>query len=250
VDLGLYARVLWRFRLLMVAGVVLALVLASVSFFRVGFDGLQPVLTHRQAEKWQNLSTLVITQQGFPEGRALFPPAPTPEPGDEDPEPYPYASLGRFTSLVDLYAQMANSDAVKKIMLRDGPLVGSVQAVPIPPATQGGASPLIAIIGKGTTLERATTMTKRGTRGLLTYLEQQQARTRIPPDERVRVRVLREADQPLLLEGRKKTLPIIVFLTIMSATVGLAFVLENARPRLSPVANVADERAQASRRSA
>lgn len=249
-DLALYARVLWRFRLFVTLGFALAVVLACLSFYRVGFDGLRPVLTHRQSETWQNAATLFITQRGFPEGRALFPPVPTPSPGDE-PETYPYASIGRFTSLVDLYAQLANSDAVKTIMLREGPLVGTVKASPIPPVTPSGASPLIAIVGQGRTADAATTMAKRGTRALVTYLTQQQARSRIPADERVEVRVLKAADRPVLLEGRKKTLPIVVLLAVLSATVGLALALENARPRLSPVSTVSDDRARAeSRRSA
>ena len=44
----------------------------------------------------------------------------------------------------------------------------------------------------------------------------------------------------VLLEGRSKTVPIVVFLTVMLAVIGLAFILENLRPRVRPVADVAD----------
>jgi hypothetical protein len=246
VDLALYGRVLWRFRALFVVGAVLAVTLAFLSMVRVSSDGLE----YREQELWQNQSTLFITQQGFPEGRALFPPAEEPAPG-EKPDTYPYASIGRFTSLVDLYAQMANSDAVKRIMLRKGPLVGTVQASPIPPSTTSGASPLIAIIGKGPTPDAAATMVKRGTDGLIAYLSQQQDEAGIPVAERVDVRVLKQVDRPLLLEGRKKTLPVVVLLAVLCATVGLAFALENARPSTRPLQPVAEDSSRTeTRRSA
>jgi hypothetical protein len=39
----------------------------------------------------------------------------------------------------------------------------------------------------------------------------------------------------VLVVGRKKTLPITVFLAVLIATLGLAFILENLRPRLRSV---------------
>ena len=64
-DFGLYVRVLWRFRLLVVLGLILALSLAMLSFVRVGTDGV----TYRQTELWASTTRLLVTQTGFPEGR-------------------------------------------------------------------------------------------------------------------------------------------------------------------------------------
>ncbi len=244
-DLALYGRVLWRFRLLVACGTALALGLAVLSVARVGPGGLE----YREQELWQTESTLLLTQRGFPEGRALFPPSEIPEPG-ETPELYPYASIGRFTSLVDLYAQLANSDAVKAIMLRDAPLVGTTQAVVIPPSTSSGSSPLISILGEGTTAQRAASMVQRGTRAFRTHLSRQQARAGIPAAERVQVRILKRVDRPVRLEGRKKTLPIVVLLAVLSATIGLAFILENARPQIRPLSTVGEQSRAEARRSA
>ena len=44
----------------------------------------------------------------------------------------------------------------------------------------------------------------------------------------------------VMLEGRSKTIPIVVFLTVMLAFVGLAFILENLRPREKPVSVTAE----------
>jgi hypothetical protein len=57
----------------------------------------------------------------------------------------------------------------------------------------------------------------------------------VAPGKRVRVEVVRQPQVPTLLVPRKKTRPIIVFLTVAIATFGLAFILENLRPRVRVV---------------
>ena len=67
-DLKLYLRVLWRFRILMAAGALLAATLAFLSFVRVDPGG-SPLLSYRDDEQWVTYSMLFVTQQGFPWGR-------------------------------------------------------------------------------------------------------------------------------------------------------------------------------------
>jgi fructose-specific phosphotransferase system IIC component len=50
------------------------------------------------------------------------------------------------------------------------------------------------------------------------------------------VTVVQHADKARLLSGRSKTLPIVIFMTIMIAVIGLSVLLENLRPRVRPVA--------------
>ena len=66
-DFRLYARVLWRFRLLVVVGLLLAIALAMLSVVRVSPDGLK----YRQTELWSSTTRLGVTQKGFPWGRLL-----------------------------------------------------------------------------------------------------------------------------------------------------------------------------------
>ena len=62
-DFQLYARVLWRFKLLVVLGLVLALALAMLSVVRVSADGL----TYRQTRAVvEHDAAGLITQKGFP----------------------------------------------------------------------------------------------------------------------------------------------------------------------------------------
>ena len=68
-DLRLFSRVVWRFRLLVGLGFLLALALAVLSLARVSFaDG--PHLTYRKPTIWSSVTTLLVTQRtGGPEFR-------------------------------------------------------------------------------------------------------------------------------------------------------------------------------------
>ncbi len=240
-DLGLYASVLWRFRFLVLVGTLLAILLAALAMVKVTPSGLK----YRQQEVWQSQSTLFITQQGFPWGRSVFPPY-------VQGKPYPYGDQNRFATLAELYAHLANSDPVKAIMARSGPVVGGVSAQAIPPTTPNGTSPLVSILGSAPTALGAVKVTQLGTDAFLSYLSEQQSAARIPKSQRIDVSVLQRATPPLLVTPRKKTLPVIVFLAVMTATIGLAFILENARPRVRALPSVTGESARTaeSRRSA
>ncbi len=69
-DLALYGRVLWRFKWLVLLGLLLALALTVFSVAKVDGKGH---LQYRKQEVWQGEADVLLTQGGFPEGRALFP---------------------------------------------------------------------------------------------------------------------------------------------------------------------------------
>ena len=69
-DLKLHLGVLWRFKFLIAAGLVLAVVLAVLSVMRVSFQGTTPTLTWRGVEIWTSNETLLVTQSGFPIGQS------------------------------------------------------------------------------------------------------------------------------------------------------------------------------------
>ena len=73
VDLNLYLRVLWRFRLIVAIGLVLAISLAFASLVKVGFAHGSLSLSYRQQPTWQSTTRLFVTQEGFPWGRSVFP---------------------------------------------------------------------------------------------------------------------------------------------------------------------------------
>jgi hypothetical protein len=243
-DLPLYARVLWRFKALVIAGFLAAVLLSAMAVVRVGFaHGF--TVGYRQNQQWVSNSTLFVTQEGFPWGYAAPPQASTTPQADALAEAKrlgkEFADPNRFPSLATLYAYLATSDPVKAIMRRDGKIDGEIASSPVV-ATQNGYGttlPLVAISGMSTTPAKARRLAIRTTTAFRAFLEGQQMRNKIPAQNRVLVTVLQRADKPKLLKGRSKTLPLVVFVTVMVAVVGLAFLLENLRPRARPVA--ADE---------
>jgi len=217
--LPLYLRVVWRFRLLVVLGFVVAIALSFLSFVRVSMDN--PHFVPREREQWLSYSALMVTRQGFPWGRSAY---------DEQSDP------ARFGQLATIYARLATGDAVEQRMLAEGPIDRDhelIQAAAVKSADYSTAPPLplIQISAFAGTGPRAHELADRATRAFLAYLTDLQAKNLIPESKRVVVDVVQSAVKPELVTGRSKTLPIVVFLTVMMAVLGLAFALENLRPR-------------------
>jgi hypothetical protein len=234
-DLALYLRVLWRFRVLVVVGYALALLLAFLSYARPSFDGGRPGIAYRQHESWQTQAVILVTQARFPEGRSTqeYEPA---DPSKGLPA-VPIGDPGRLSNLALLYSQFANSDPVHKLIRRQGPVEGSIVAGPYAPpdAPPGTVLPLIGITATSDTPTRAVDLARRGARAFMEFIQKQQIAADIPVEDRVVLQVLREPENPSLVAGRKKTLPVMVFLVVMIAALGLAFILENMRPRIRQV---------------
>jgi hypothetical protein len=152
-------------------------------------------------------------------------------------------------SLTALYMQLATSDPVLRIMAKRGPIDGVVQTFPITSTGDGRGDPLpmLTFSAVSSTPSRAHNLAQRHITSFLQYLRQDQIQRRVHSDDRVKVEVVRQPQAPALLLPRKKTRPIIVFLTVMIATFGLAFVLENMRPRVRAVSGDARRPAPAPR---
>jgi hypothetical protein len=229
-DLQLYARVLWRFRILVGAGVVLACALATLSFATVEFDG-GPKLKPRQSEVWGSEATLLVTERGFPLGRSVtqvYNFTTDPETGREIAEPR-FASEGRFSELAAVYAQLAMSDRVLALMLRDGPLLGGVEAEAVRTSDRR-TLPLVQLTATASSPEAAVQLAKRNVAAFLDFLEREQTANKIAAEDRVVVSVVESPQAAALLIPRKLTQPIVVFMTILMGVFGLAFLLHNLRP--------------------
>jgi prepilin-type processing-associated H-X9-DG protein len=252
-DLRLYMRVLWRFRLLTVCGVLLALSLSFLAYVNVAFADGRVRLTYRESEQWASYTKLFVTQQGFPWGYSVTPNADATDsavpPSDADLR---FADQARFTNLAVLYSQLATSDPVRRIIREDGPVRGTVIAAPVLALNNpGNPLPIISLAGISDSPARARQLAMRATAAMQTYLRRQQQTNEIPERDRVEVQILESPRRAQLFQGRSMTLPVILFLTLMIATTGLAFVLENVRPAPRPVIVAeADEPSVRSRRSA
>jgi hypothetical protein len=224
VDLGVFFRVLWRFKVVVAIGFVLALGLATLSLARVDFKGGSPSLSYRENEQWQSYTTLIISPRGFPWGRSVFS-------LNFDPS--------RFATLATIYANLAQSDAVRRIMARDWNVrQGAIQAQPVlssPNNSSAPPLPLMTIAATTSSARSSAAVAERATAAFLDFLRAEQSDNGIPANKRVVVDEIKHATPPVLLKGRSKTTPVAVFLAVMIAFIGLAFVLENLRPRVREV---------------
>jgi hypothetical protein len=245
-DLPLIFRVVWRFRLLFVTGMIAAIALSLLSFVRVDTsDGFR--VSYRDQEQWESLSTLFITSTGFPWGAVSDQPQVAPR--TDDRRGASGVDAGRLTTLAGLYMQLATSDPVLQLMLQDGPIDGLLQTFPVFSTnnSDGSQLPMVTFSAVTASPESAMRLAQRHVQAFTTFIEREQRRSSIPPEERVRVQVVRQPQGAALLVPRKKTRPIIVFVAVMSAVFGLMIALENMRPRLRPVP---EEDAASGRRAA
>lgn len=242
-DLNLYLRVIWRFRYLVVLGIVLAVVLAGLAMFKVSLNGGSPKLTYRQPEVWQSQSVLLVTQQGFPEGRTVFPYGIATIGGQQTAIPS-FADPQRFTELALFYSTLAQSDAVQRLVHKNSRIRGTMSATPV---TLGSGSkvtalPLFSIDGTARSAGQAQATAEAGTSAFIRFLSDQQAAAKVAPKDRVVVQVVNHAGGASLTAPRKKTIPVVVLLTVLVATLGLTFILENLRPLVRPLETPLPER--------
>ena len=231
-KIGLYLGVMWRFRFVVLTGFVLAVVLAFLSVARVNESG---GVTYRNAETWISRSTLLITQKRFPEGRSVFEQT-VPATGQQKQTEFApkFADSSRFIELANLYAELATSDPVEHLVRQDGPLRGTVQAVPTVTVNGAAALPLLSINGIAKTPEDAIQLSRRAVAAFMGYLQEKQQRADVPVDQRVLLQVVDRPEKAELLRGRPKTLPIVVFIAVLLAAIGVAMLLENLRPGVQP----------------
>jgi hypothetical protein len=247
-DLRVHAAVLWRFRLLMGAGVLLALLLAILSIAKIGSSGV----TYRDKEQWLSHETLLVSQTGFPIGQSVLNevvPLRTSSgstvTGDQgNPDYIPrYADTGRFSELAVLYARLANSDPVERLLFKAGPIPGAVSISAAGVSDQAaGPLPLIEVSGVATTAKGAKNLTHRAATALKRYIATQQAHNNVPEESRVLLTTVKDASDrnliedglqgTMLIKGHSKLRPMLVFVAVFGLFAAIAFVLENLRPRL------------------
>jgi hypothetical protein len=246
-DLQLYLRVFWRFRVLVAAGLLLASGLAFLSFVDVKLDGGKPSFAYRQGEQWESLATLEIASARFnagsvvdPETRSLFRTPDQQQAPEEEADPSQFASLGYLNELTTVLMPLATSDEVFRIVRSDGggPIRGLLQTFPV--AVGDAPVPLMTFSAISASPNEAVSLARRHVRAFKAFVTRRQVADGIPARERVVVREVRQPQAAALLEGRKLTRPIIVFLTVMTIILGLCFVLENLRPRVRPLASAND----------
>jgi hypothetical protein len=225
-DLRLFGRVIWRFKLLVSLGFLIALSLSVLSMARVSSKGL----TYRSTELFSANAQLGVTQEGFPWGR-LFAESPTTGVSTTTTPGIPVANPDRLNSLAVLYAELATSDPVRALIRREGPLKGQIIATALRDESSGTLLPLIDLTAIAESPQKAIALAKRSADALENYVERQQQTNDVPATDRVIIQEVVSPKKVHVYRPRSKTMPVVVFLGVMFAAIGLAFLLENLRPR-------------------
>jgi hypothetical protein len=181
---------------------------------------------------WTSTTRLGVTQNGFPWGRLLVQ-EPT---ANEQAERLgiPLADPNRLNTLAVLYAELATSDPVRQEMLKAGPLLGKIVATPVVVGDNRVMLPFIDVAAIATTGRGAVRLAQRAADAFGKFMREQQQANKVPAADRVVVQQLVRPKPPKLYRSRSNTIPVVVFLAVMFATVGLAFLLENMRPPRRP----------------
>jgi hypothetical protein len=222
-DLQLYARVIWRFKWLVAVGVLVAISLSVLSVFQVSLKS--PHLKARSVEQWKSTETVLVTPPGAPWLRVG-------SSATADPQ--------KFSTLGTILVQFVMSDEVRRLINRTWPLTkyDVIQAFPVLAQSYNLSSPPLPLISVEVTSFsglRSRQLVEHTTAAFRDYVQQLQAQNNIPTDRRVVVTTVRSYEPPLLIAGHSKTLPVVVFLTVMLGVFGLCLVLENLRPRVRAV---------------
>lgn len=225
-NLARHISVLWRFRAIVLVGVLLGLTLAFLAAFQI------PSMERRGVETWTAQSDVQVTQPGFPEGR-ITPCTPT-VPGTDASAEGPCADQARFVQLALYYAQIAISDEVRRRLPKDVVGDGAIEAQNLDATGNGqGWLPIIKLTTTSSSAEGAVRLNQATIEAMEDYLTSNQRESGTPEDDRVRLVVI---NQPAaaLLSGRSLTIPMAAFLLCIIATIAAAHILENLRPRRGP----------------
>jgi hypothetical protein len=234
-DLELYLRVIWRFKWLVAAGFCVAFALAVLSVFHV--SAASPHLRLRTVAQWKSTETLLVTERGAPWLSSGYS-------KNADPQ--------RYSVLATIYVQFVMSNDVRELIDKTWPLTkyDVILAYPVLAQSYNSNSPPLPLISVEVTSYsalRSQELARHATAAFRDYLAQLQAQNNIRTDRRVVVTTVRSYEPPLMIAGASKTLPIVIFLTVMMGVGGLCLVLENLRPRVRAVTR---DDAQLFRRSA
>ena len=220
--------VLWRWRALLAAGVVLAVVLGVLVTFKVSPSGLE----WRSPASYESTSRTFVTQAGFPWGRTTLPGSDPTQPVVPETDDRPrrsFAPPARFTELATIYSYLAQSDNVRRL-IEPEPDESQIQVATVPNPMTGDPLPLLQLITTANSAEGARQLNRDTIKALRAYLARNVRQNRVPADERVQLEILNPPRTAVLVAGRSMTSSIIIALLALVAALVAVYVLENLYP--------------------
>jgi capsular polysaccharide biosynthesis protein len=204
VDFRLFASVLHRFKWIVALGFLLACAVAFLSFATVGPHGVK----YRQNETWMSTARVLVTS------------------AVQDP-----------VQLAVTYAALATSDEVTKAAIAKHRIRGTLAADFGYTNRASTALPTVSVSATAATPATSATLANDSIPALKAAVARQQADAGVPASKQAQLQVLNRAvpAEALVATPRSKTPPVVAFVLVMAATLGLVLVLENLRPRVAVV---------------
>jgi hypothetical protein len=223
-DLIAYAGVIRRQWRIVIIGIAIAEALAFMAVVRVTSHGLE----YRSPTVYAARTTLFVTEKGFPWGRSGLTERAT-GPDGTPIELTRFADPGRMEYLARLYAELARSRTVRTVIERDGKLPPNAYDVVPLKGPDGGALPLIEVVGKSASREEAISFSTRVAEGLRRFVTLNQNANNVPDSKRIALPVVTRATEAEVLQGLKLTRPILILLLGAIVTLVIAFTRDNLR---------------------
>lgn len=238
-ELSRHAQVLWRFRVIIVAGVLAGLILAIGTLFSVSSSGLK----WRQGLEYKSASTLFVTQPGFPWGRANLPTNADGAPASATAPDQNFAEPARFAGLASIYSFLVRGEEVRAL-IPGHPSDSEIAAEPFVSSTSGNGDtlPLIGLVTFAKTPLAAQQLNANAITALTTYIARQQRASKTAAAQRAVIQVLNPPSAGVVAKPRSMTGAIVVFLLCVMGAVALAYIIENLRPR-TPAETAAEDEA-------
>ena len=235
-DFKLFLGVLKRYKRMVISGTVLAVVLSVLSYGTPGLKGGKPTIIPRGSEVWQGEAELLISQEGFPYGRAVE--QVTPGKGTSIPSE-PIGDENYMASLSSIYAAVANGNDVQHQVATEAgvPLCsllvgvirpcGTVVAAEVADLNTGAPLPLLTLTASAPTAVDAAKLATATVSVLQREITQQQAAAGTPVDQRVELQPVKSGTPATLIQGYSKSISILVLFAVMAASIALAFIRNN-----------------------
>jgi hypothetical protein len=227
-DLRLFFSVIGRFKLLVIAGVVLAACLAVFSVGKPELRNGKPALKYRKAAQYGTYTRVLLTAPTVAEIKDAGPT------GGVSPLDIQSSIQAGLPGLATVYASFVGSDAIRSELYSTTHVNGLVAGSPVKvdPFGGGGYLPIVSIEAVADTPEGAVKLGGAVLPALKTYLKQLQRAGQLPLSETAGLTLLNQPAQVFVVRPHSKMLPIGVFIVALGAVFGLAFLLENLRPRV------------------
>lgn len=230
-DFKLFIAVVKRYKRIVIGGTILAVVLSVLSYGMPGLKGGKPTVIPRGSEVFQGQAELLISQAGFPYGRAVD----QYTPGSQTSPSEPIGDENYMANLSSVYAAVANSTSIQQKVAKESGIAvcpslqpcATVVAAEVDDISDGVPLPLITVTSSAPTAAAAVKLAATTVSVLESDITQQEASSGTPVSQRIQLQVLKNGSPATLTKGYSKSVPILVLFAVIAASIALAFMLNN-----------------------